>query len=101
MKIAVLGAGAMGSWFGGRLSAVGNDVQLLTTNADHRNAVNTSGLKLNGTTLNETVRLPAYAPEEMQGPVDLVLLFTKSFQTSVAMTSIANIIADDTHVLSL
>ena len=45
MKIIILGAGAMGSWFGGKLALSGQNVVLLTTNREHREAVmeNTEG----------------------------------------------------------
>ena len=46
MRIAVLGAGAMGSWFGGRLALAGHDVHLLTTNELHIAAVKKDGLQM-------------------------------------------------------
>ncbi|MEJ2036070.1 MAG: 2-dehydropantoate 2-reductase N-terminal domain-containing protein [Maritimibacter sp.] len=46
MKIAVLGAGAMGSVYGARLAKAGAEVTLLDVNAEHVAAVNEQGLQL-------------------------------------------------------
>jgi 2-dehydropantoate 2-reductase len=101
MKVAILGAGAMGSWFGGRLALGGQDVCLLTTNRDHREAIDRHGLILRSGADEWTVRVPALEPSEFAGPADIVMLFTKTFQSDDALSSIAATIGDDTHVLSL
>lgn len=101
MQIAVLGAGAMGCWFGGQLALAGSDVQLLTTNQANRDAINSEGLTLVGPTQQSNISLPARSPEQAVGPVDLVLLFTKSFQSGAALTSARHILSDSTWVLSL
>ena len=44
MKISVIGAGAMGSLFGGKLSLAGNEVILYDINREHMNAVAQKGL---------------------------------------------------------
>ena len=102
MRIAVLGAGAMGSWFGGELALAGSEVRLLTTNAAHREAVAANGLTLRRAAGDErNVRLPIHAPAELDAPVDLVLLFTKSFQSDAALAAVAPLLSDDAVVLGL
>lgn len=101
MRIAVLGAGAMGSWFGGLLAIHGNSVQLLTTNDAHRQAINNQGLTLRDPNGDQIVKVAAILPNELDAPVELVMVMTKTFQTSEAMASIASAINADTHVLSL
>lgn len=101
MRIAVLGAGAMGSWFGGKLSQHGCDVQLLTTNAAHREAINHDGLTMHENNKEDHVSVTALHPSKVSFPVDLFLLFTKAFQSQDAMASIAHAIDENTHVLSL
>ena len=101
MRIAVLGAGAMGSWFGGLLALHKIDVQLLTTNAEHRKAINDNGLVLKDSNRERHVSVTAHRPQDIQAPVDLVLLMTKTFQTNTAMESITHAIDANTHVLSL
>jgi 2-dehydropantoate 2-reductase len=101
MKIVILGAGAMGSWFGGKLALSGQDVSLLTTNQLHRDAINSHGLVLRSRDAEQSVRLPAVDPAAFSGAADIVMLFTKTFQSEAALTSIANSIGQNTHVLTL
>lgn len=101
MRIAILGAGAMGSWFGGLLALQGQSVQLLTTNEDHRTAIKQNGLLLKAPEGDTTVSIDVHAPNEMTGSVDLVMLMTKTFQTTQALASITHNIDDNTHILSL
>lgn len=101
MHIAVLGAGAMGSWLGGLLAMHGHKVQLLTTNKAHRAAIAANDLILQTPNDEHRVSLQALAPSDMQPGVELILVFTKAFQTKDAMASIVGRIESDTHVLSL
>ena len=101
MKIAILGAGALGSWFGGKLALSGQDVSLLTTNQAHREAVNRKGLILRSADSEQTVQVPAIDPAVFSEAVDVVMLFTKTFQSEAALTSIANSIGQNTHILTL
>jgi len=101
MHIAVLGAGAMGSWFGGLLAMHGHRVQLLTTNKAHREAIAANDLILRKPNSEKRVSLQALSPTEMQPGVELILVFTKSFQTRDAMAGIADRIESNTQVLSL
>ena len=101
MRIAILGAGAMGSWFGGLLALHGHEVQLLTTNKAHRDAIAANKLVLHTPTEEHKVSVQALAPANMERGVEVVLVFTKAFQTREAMASIADRIDANTQVLSL
>jgi len=102
MRIAVLGAGAMGSWFGGHLALQGNAVQLLTTNTAHHEAIARSGLIMKKDSADEQrVSVTAGPPKTLKAPVDLILLMTKTFHTTQAMASIESAIDSSTHILSL
>jgi len=101
MRIAILGAGAMGSWFGGLLARHGHEVQLLTTNKAHRDAITANKLILQTPTEEHKVSVQALDPANMERGVELVLVFTKAFQTREAMASIADRIDANTQVLSL
>jgi len=101
MRIAVLGAGAMGSWLGGKLALQGYSVQLLTTNKAHRDAINNNALILKQNGLSQSVDINIDEPANIQAPVDLMLLLTKAFQSRDAMASITHAIDENTHVLSL
>jgi len=104
MRVAILGAGAMGSWFGGQLAVQGHDVQLLTTNRSHIEAVNTNGLlmQVKGEADDtKPVRLAASEPADYDGYAELIIVLTKSYQTATAMNCISAKLAQDTAVLTL
>ena len=101
MRVAVLGAGAMGCLYGAALHRGGADVVLVDVNPDHIAAINAGGLELDTRAGIERLPLPARRPEELREPVDLILLFTKTFHTDAALQGAAAAIGPDTHVLTL
>ena len=101
MKIAILGAGAMGSWFGGSLVLQGQDVNLLSTNRAHLDAINQNGLILKTGGHENRVKVKACHPENHQRHDDLVILFTKSFQSEAALAAISSTFDENTRILTL
>ena len=101
MRIAVLGAGAMGSWFGGQLALAGHDVHLLTTNELHIAAIEKDGLQLRCGDAVSVVKPHAGKPDDFAASVELVLALTKTFQLDSAISSIAASLDRETAVLSL
>ena len=87
MKIAVVGAGAMGSLFGAILAEAGNKVWLSDVWADHVEAVNRHGLIIEQGDETRTLKIDATTDPAMIGHVDLVLVFVKSTQTAAAAES--------------
>lgn len=100
-SIAVLGAGAMGSFFGGRLRAGGAEVTLIEVNVAYLEAIRRDGLRLDTNRGSETVRLPAETPAAARGPFDLILLFTKTMHSRAALDGVRHLIGPDTTLLSL
>lgn len=100
MKIAVLGAGAMGSIYGGYLSR-SNEVWLVDVWKDHVDTVNQKGLViLEGE--EECVFRPRAASSGAQvGCCDLVLVFVKSVNTGEALAGNRELFGPDTLALSL
>ncbi len=101
MKIAVLGAGAMGCLYGAALHRGGAQVTLVDTNPQHLAALQDRGLELERRQGTEILPIPACRPEELRGPLDLVLVFTKTFVTDAALAGIAHAIGPETRLLSL
>ncbi len=100
MKIAILGAGAMGSLFGGYL-APKNDVTLVDIYKEHMDAVNKDGLRMRINGEVSTVRLKATTnPADAKG-AELVIVFVKSTQTGDAIAKNLELFGDDSIVLSL
>ena len=77
MKIAVLGAGAMGSIYGGHLS-LHNDVYMIDKKQELVDKINNDGLKLFENNEDVIYRPTALAEKPKLGEVDLVILFVKS-----------------------
>lgn len=101
MNIVIVGAGAIGSWIGGKLSVAGQDVTLLTTNVDHREAINKQGLTLIENQEKTIVKVSALSPAELNTPADLMLLVTKSFQSRQALQDAKQGINDNTLLMSV
>ncbi|GAB6167950.1 2-dehydropantoate 2-reductase [Clostridium carnis] len=104
MKIAIAGAGAMGSRFGLMLHRAGNEVILIDKWADHVNKIKESGLKANFNGEDVVEQIPAFFPSEMEGyadTIDTVILFTKAMQLDDMLQSIKPILSKDTKVLCL
>ena len=84
MKIGVIGAGAMGSLYGGRLAHAGSEVLLFDIARAHVEAVNSAGLAIEelGGGAVTTVRVPAtMEPRELAG-ADFLIVFVKSNATA-------------------
>ena len=104
MKIAIAGAGAMGSRFGLMLHKAGNEVVLIDKWADHVNAIKKVGLKANYNGENVVEKIPAFFPNEMEeykDTIDTVILFTKAMQLDDMLQSIKSVLSKDTKVVCL
>lgn len=101
MKIAVVGAGAMGSLFGALLAEAGNEVWLNDVWAEHVHAINQNGLKIEREGKSRKVEVHAVREGREIGEAELVIVFVKSTQTEAA-AEIAGILAgNDGMVLTL
>lgn len=80
MKIAIAGAGAMGSRFGVKLQQAGNQVTLIDNWADHVTAIQKNGLIVTHDGHDTVVPMTAMAPQAVQTTFDLIILFTKAMQ---------------------
>lgn len=99
-KIAVIGAGAVGCYYGGLLARAGRDVRFLMR-AD-LDAVKSSGLTI--VTQGETVKLPevkAYATTREIGPCDLVIVALKATANAALEELLPPLLGPETVVLTL
>jgi len=76
MRVAIYGAGAMGTVLGAYITKAGYDIDLINRNKDHVNGLNERGATITGT-LNMVQRVHALLPEDMTTPYDIILLMTK------------------------
>ena len=101
MKVLILGAGAMGCLYGAAFHRAGCEVTFVDVNQPHIDAINAHGLELETRAGTERLPIPARRPEEIDEPVDLVVVFTKTFHTDAALAGIEAAIRPETWLLSL
>jgi 2-dehydropantoate 2-reductase len=101
LKIAVLGAGALGCAIGGTLAAAGHDVTLINRNPAHVEAIRSFGLVMRTPEGERTVPVRAAVDARNLPVVDLVIVLVKSFDTRAAMQAANNLVGPETVVLSL
>ena len=100
MKIAVMGAGAVGCYYGGMLARAGNEVVLIGR-AQHVAAIRKDGLLIETQTFSERVALQADTAASALAGADLVLCCVKSTDTAQAAADMAPYLAPDSLLLSL
>ena len=100
MKIAVLGAGAMGSIYGGHLS-LKNEVYMIDKKQELVDEINNNGLKLFENDKDVIYRPSALTESKGIGKVDLVILFVKSLYSKIALMENSNIIGVNTYIMTL
>jgi 2-dehydropantoate 2-reductase len=100
MKIAVMGAGAVGSYYGFRLARAGHDVVLIGR-PPHVEALQRKGLRLEARDFDESVRVSASAAASAVAGARLVLFCVKSTDTESGAAAIQPYLGSDAVVLSL
>lgn len=100
LKIAILGAGALGSVLGAELCKRGAEVALLDTNDAHIAAINANGLRVDWDDTSERIRLKASRPEKAES-ADLIILLTKTLHSGAALASVRPLIDAGACVMTL
>ena len=100
LKVAVVGAGGTGAYYGGALAKAGHDVTFIARGS-HLDAINKSGLQLNTVLLGD-FHLDSPATDDMSsiGPVDLVIFAVKSWGTETAIADMAGLVGNNTLIIS-
>ena len=101
MKIAIVGAGAMGSVYAGILGDAGNEVWAVDLWAEHVEAMRTRGLTVEGASGNRTVRINATSDPAEVGVCDLVVISTKAADVEAAAAAAKPLLGPDTVVLPI
>ena len=102
MKIVIVGAGAMGSIYGGFLAEAGNEVYFLDVFKEHVDNINKDGLWIEGTSGDRYIKgIKATSDPEEVGIVDLAIVFVKSTITDLAIKQNKAVIGPGTTVLTL
>lgn len=101
MRIAVLGSGAVGGYYGAKLARAGHDVTLVARGA-HLEAIRERGLEIRSSMLGDfTVRTEAEQDTTKVGIVDLVLVAVKTYDNATALPLIRPMLGEKTGVLTI
>lgn len=94
MRIAIYGAGSLGTILGAYISKAGVSIDLINRNKGHIEALNTQGAQVVGT-VQFTQPVVAYTPEEMRGQYDILFLMTKQQHNTEVVTMLKDFLAPD------
>lgn len=101
MRIAILGSGAVGGYYGARLALAGHDVIFIARGA-HLEAIRARGLEVRSPALGDfTARAPAEHDTAAVGPVDLVLFAVKAYDNPAAISALPPLLGPGSAVLTL
>jgi len=101
MRIAVMGSGAVGGYFGAKLADAGHAVAFVARGR-HLAALRERGLKIESPSGDLLVRDALFAADPGRvGNVDLVLFCVKSYDSEAAARAIAPMVSENTNILSL
>ncbi len=99
MRIAIVGSGGVGGYFGGRLAAAGADVAFLARGA-HLDALRSHGLRIDSPKGNVHIpRVTAESDPAAIGPVDVVFFAVKLYDTAGAVAMLPPLVGSDTIVI--
>jgi 2-dehydropantoate 2-reductase len=101
MKTVIMGAGAMGSLFGGLLALSGEEVWLVDIREDHIQALVSTGLTVEEG--GKKQRIPVHATKETAsiGKADLILFLVKAYHTEKAVSDALVLQKEETVFLTL
>src|SRR5262245_409757 len=99
-RVAVVGAGAVGGYFGGMLARAGADVTLIGRPV-HVEVWNRDGLFVDSVNFQERIRVAASTDVAASADADLVLFSVKSLDTVETARQLARFVRSDASIVSL
>ena len=94
MRIAIYGAGSLGTILGAFISKAGVPIELINRNKAHVEALKSKGANITGT-IHFSQPVIAYTPEEMNGSYDIIFLMTKQQHNQEVVSMLKNFLASD------
>ena len=94
MRVAIYGAGSLGTILGAFISKAGVPVELINRNKAHIEALKTKGAQVVGT-MQFCQPVTAYTPDEMSGQYDILFLMTKQQHNAEVVQMLKNYLAAD------
>ena len=100
MRVTIIGAGAIGGLAGAHLSRAGFEVTLVDRWREHVEVMNERGLYIDGVRGEMTIPVRALTPEQLEGPLEVVMIATKSQHTEGAVRQILPLIDEQSFIVS-
>ena len=101
MRIAILGSGAVGGYYGAKLARAGHDVTFIARGA-HLAAMRARGLQVKSSELGDfTVKVAAEQDTSKVGPVELALVAVKTYDNATALPLLIPMLGPETVVLTV
>ena len=94
MRIAIYGAGSLGTILGAFITKAGVEIDLINRNKAHVEALQVNGAKVVGT-MEFTQKVTAYTPDQMSGTYDIIFLMTKQQHNAEVVTMLKDYLAED------
>ncbi|MBR4851533.1 MAG: ketopantoate reductase family protein [Tidjanibacter sp.] len=94
MRVAIYGAGSLGTILGAYISKAGEKIELINRNKAHIEALQTKGAQVTGT-VQFTQPVVAYTPDEMSGEYDIIFLMTKQQHNAEVVAMLKDYLAAD------
>jgi 2-dehydropantoate 2-reductase len=101
MRIGIVGAGAMGSLFGGLLASAGHETWFVDVWREHVETIERDGLLMTFGDQQRRVSGHGTTDPAAAGAVDLMMVWAKSFATAAALDSAAPLLGSETVVCTL
>ena len=94
MRVAIYGAGSLGTILGAYITKAGCEIELINRNKAHVEALQTKGAQIIGT-VHFTQSVKCYTPAEMSGKYDILFLMTKQQHNAEVVTMLKDYLAED------
>lgn len=94
MRVAIYGAGSLGTILGAYITRAGEKIELINRNKAHVEALQTAGAQVVGT-VQFTQQVTAYTPAEVSGEYDIIFLMTKQQHNAEVVAMLKDFLAAD------
>jgi len=101
VKIAIIGAGAIGSLLGGFFKKAGYDATLIDNSVERSHIVSKQGLFISGVSGDHHVMIPSTTKSDFHGNFDLIFVCVKAYDTEQAVRKNMSLIGPNTTMITL
>jgi len=100
-RVAIIGAGSLGTIMAAVVSTNGGECVLIDTNKEHVDALNKNGATITGYLDLKNIPVKAITPDQMEGIYDIVIILTKQLVNKVVLTNLLNYLDENSIVCTL